>query len=280
MSDSDNKQGKSLSRAKIIMILGIVASIVLMADILLLWHDGFVGIMLSAYLFWLIIPSFIVFLIAFVKSFKRQTGWHKAMLGCGLVVFLFFFAYALFRVPQQRCNPDIMAKHYEKHKTEMVELCEYMQSALADSTAVTLGFDGNELILFQVSAAGSDGYNKFWNENACSKRDSLMTVVGLTEEEFENIRNQLKTIGCIAIEASRTNPKSTTIHFREVGFAVYCYILYDRPMNNDEKEQALNDDTLIPYNDHTLFWFIRGAVGADAFSKEAKEHYLEKFQPW
>ena len=89
MSDSDNKQGKSLSRAKIIMILGIVASIVLMADILLLWHDGFVGIMLSAYLFWLIIPSFIVFLIAFVKSFKRQTGWHKAMLGCGLF-FLFF----------------------------------------------------------------------------------------------------------------------------------------------------------------------------------------------
>ena len=82
MSDSDNRQGKSLSRAKIIMILGIVASIVLMADILLLWHDGFVGIMLSAYLFWLIIPSFIVFLIAFVKPDGTRL--------CSVAVWLFF----------------------------------------------------------------------------------------------------------------------------------------------------------------------------------------------
>ena len=105
---------------------------------------------------WITIPAVSVFLIAFVKSFRWRSGWHKAMFGCGLGTILLLVAYLLFRAPETRCNPDIMAEHYEKHKAEMEEFCDYMQSALADSTSVTLEFKGNRLEMFHVAGADAD----------------------------------------------------------------------------------------------------------------------------
>ena len=155
MSESANTQNKSRNRTTM-MITGIVASILLLAGILLFWYYDIIGFLITIYLFWIVVPALVVFLIAFFKSFRWETVWHKVMFGCGLSVFLFFAAYMLFRAPEQNCDPDIMEKHYEKHKTEMEELCEYMQSALADSTSVTLEFKGNRLEMFHVAAADAN----------------------------------------------------------------------------------------------------------------------------
>ena len=152
MSDSDNTQKKSQTRTKMLKT-GIIASIILLADILLFWYNDFLGFIISIYLFWIVIPCLIVFLIAFIKSFNWKTEWHKVMFGCGVCVVLVFTAYLLFRAPKQNCGPEIMAEYYEEHKTEMMELCEYMQSVLADSTAVKLEFEGSRLVLFHVAAA-------------------------------------------------------------------------------------------------------------------------------
>ena len=54
-----------------------------------------------------------------------------------------------------------MADYYEEHQTEMVELCEHMQSVLADSTAVRLEFEGDRLIMFHVATADADYYSNF-----------------------------------------------------------------------------------------------------------------------
>lgn len=277
MSESANTQNKSRNRTTMI-ITGIVASILLLADILLFWYYDIIGFLITIYLFWIVVPALVVFLIAFFKSFRWETVWHKVMFGCGLSVFLFFAAYMLFRAPEQNCDPDIMEKHYEKHKTEMEELCEYMQSALADSTSVTLEFKGNRLEMFHVAAADANRYSNFWDEDARSKRDSLMSVVGLTDEEYDGIRSRLKSIKCIGIKASRAYPESTTIWFRRVGFGMYSYILKTRPFTDDEKEKIIENYSFCPYNDHVLFEYGAGAIGSDNFPQ--KEKYLKKHKPW
>ena len=277
MSDLDDTQNNRQTRT-MMMKLGIVASILLLADILLFWFEDFMGLLITIYFFWIAIPALIVFLIAFFKSFRWKTVWHKAMFGCGLGVFLLIVVYLLFRAPEQSCDPDIMEKHYEEHKTEMMELCEYMQYALADSTAVMLEFKGNRLKMFNVAASDANRYSNFWDEDARSKRDSLMSVVGLTNDEYDGIRSRLKSIKCIGIEASRTHSESTKIWFRRDGIGLYSYILNTRAFTDDEKEELLKNNTICPHNDHVLFEYAGAAFVSDDFPQ--KEKYLKKHKPW
>ena len=72
MSEVDNIQGNSQPRTKMLKI-GIIASIILLADILLFWYNDFLGFIILIFLFWIVIPCLIVFLIAFIKSFNWKT---------------------------------------------------------------------------------------------------------------------------------------------------------------------------------------------------------------
>ena len=263
-----------------IMKVGIVSAVLLVALIILFWYDDFLGFLAALFFVWITIPAMTVFLIAFVKSFWWKSGWHKAMFGCGLGTILLLVAYLLFWAPETRCNPDIMAEHYEKHKAEMEEFCDYMQSALADSTSVTLEFKGNRLEMFHVAGADADRYSNFWNEEARGKRDSLMAVVGLTMDEYNGIRKRLKSMGCIGVEASRITPDCTALWFRRVGMGMYDYVLYSRSLSDEEKEKVLEDYSIIPYNDHVLFRYGSGAIGSDAFPSGTKEKFLKKHAPW
>ena len=246
-----------------------------MADIIWFWIDNLTTAFLFNLMFCYVpIFSFFLFIIAFIKSCRFKTVWHKVMFVCGIATFLLFIACSLIPNPKSSCNPDIMAKHYEEHKAEMRELCDYMQSVLDDSTAIQLEFEGNKQGIFRVKSADSDSFS--WEVDSDSKRDSLMQVVGLTEEEYVNIRKKLKTMGCIGVEASRNYPESMEIWFRRIGMGMYSFVLYKRPMTKEEKENALNDDTLIPYNDSTLFQYGGGAIGLQVFPKGEKEAFLKK----
>ncbi len=257
---------------------GIVSSILLLVMILLFWFNDFIGAMITICFFWIMIPVLVLFFIAFFKSFKMKTRWNKAMFGCGLGVILVFAMYSLFRLPKQICNPDIMAKHYEEHKTEMEELCDYMQSVLADSTAVILEFKGNRLEMFRVSPPDSKYFSNFWDDDSRAKCDSLMSVVGLTEEEYKGIRNRLKSIGCIGIKASRTSPETTEIWFRRDGAGLYSYILSTCSFDDDGKEKIMKNHSVFPYNEYVLFEYGGPAWGSDNFPQRDK--YLKKHQPW
>ena len=275
-SNEELNPGKKVTRERAVMVkIGIVCSVLLMADIIWFWFDNLTTAFWFNLMFcYLPIFSFILFFIAFIKSCRFETVWHKVMFVCGIATFLLFIACSLIPNPKSSCNPDIMAKHYEEHKAEMRELCDYMQSVLDDSTAIQLEFEGNKQGIFRVKSADSDSFS--WEVDSDSKRDSLMQVVGLTEKEYVNIREKLKTMGCIGVEASRNYPESMEIWFRRIGMGMYSFVLYNRPMNKEEKENALNDDTLIPYNDSTLFHYGGGAIGLQVFPKGEKEAFLKK----
>jgi len=268
--------GKKVTRERAVMVkIGIVCSVLLMADIIWFWIDNLTTAFWFNLMFcYLPIFSFILFFIAFIKSCRFETVWHKVMFVCGIATFLLFIACFLIPNPKSSCNPDIMAKHYEEHKAEMREFCDYMQSVLDDSTAIQLEFEGNKQGIFRVKSADSDSFS--WGVDSDSKRDSLMQVVGLTEEEYVNIRKKLKTMGCIGVEASRLHPESTEIWFRQIGMGGYDFVLYNRPMTKEEKENALNSYTLIPYDDSTLFQYGGGAIGKQEFTTEEREAFLKK----
>ena len=240
------------------------------------------------------LPVVLLFLIAFVMSCWWKSKWHKRMFGCGLGTLLLLAAYLIFQAPKTRCNPDIMAKHYEKHKTEMEEFCGYMQSVLPDSTDITLEFKWDRPIMFHVTNANGSVFS--WDEESRMKRDSLMVMAGLTKDEYDGIRQRLKSMGCIGVEASRISPdttkdlckssystpttETTTIWFRRITMGMYSFILSARPFTDEEKEEALSDPMIIPYNDHVLFLYGGGAIGMQDFPKDVKDKYLEKHKPW
>ena len=77
-----------------------------------------------------------------------------------------------------------------------------------------------------------------WNDEAERRKDSLMKVVGLTKDEFEDIRHHLGRIGCIGIKKDTSHPNGkTVIYFCRVKMGRYSFILYDNPISQEEKEK-------------------------------------------
>lgn len=275
--------------------LKLLPSVVVTAGIVAFWYDDFMAFWIALIIWWITVPVAIAAIVFFFMSLKMDTIGKKVIVFYGAFNALLLAAYIIFGVPQQSCNPDIMEKHYEKHAEELDELCSYALNALDDSCGVTLEWEKGKLSRFHVchphnsntadvndtAVQSTEGcHSHYWNEDARSKQDSLMQVVGLTEEEFDGIHKRLKKAGCISIEASRTTPHKVEVGFRRVGFGCYYYIIYDTAMTDEEKARAMEWMELIPYNERVVFQFGGGAVGADAFGKEVRDEYMSKHKPW
>ena len=263
-------------------ILKLIPFAIVTAIIVLFWVDDLVGFMIAFIFSWVTLPAIGFSIAFFIQGLRWRDVWQRIAVIWGGINVLAVVVYVLAVAPGRRCNPDIMAKHYEKHHTEMEELHRYLQSAVADSCAVTLEFKGNRLEMFHVCAGEGDEhhYSNFWNEEAREKRDSLMCVVGLTQEEYDGIRQRLKKMGCVGIEYSQTTPDLVKIWFRRVGMGRYDYIINSRSMTDEEKSTAMENLDLIPYNDHCTFQYGGGAIGPQTFSQEEKEDFLKRHKPW
>ena len=170
-----------------------------------------------------------------------------------------------------------MAAHYEEHHTKMEELHRYVQSAINDSCNITLEFNGNKLERFYVKGP-EKLYLTYSDEKAREHKDSLMSIVGLSQEEYDYICKQLKEMGCIGIDYSQSTPERLTIWFRRVGMGLYCYTVLNRPMSDEEKASAVNW-VAIPYNDHCYFNY-HSPVGQESFPEKVREDFLKKHKPW
>lgn len=272
---------KEQTETTIFGILKLIPFAFVTAIIVLFWVDPFLGLLIAFIFWWVTMPA-IGFSIAFfiMGLFCRDVVWQRITVVWGGVDLLLAVLFFLFVAPSHRCNPDIMAEHYDKHHAEMEELHRYLQNAVADSCAVTLEFKGNRLEMFHVCGVAEDHYSNFWNEEAREKRDSLMCVVGLTQEEYDGIRQKLKKMGCIGVEYSQTTPDLLKIWFRRVDMGRYDYIISEYPMTDEEKSTAMENLDLIPYNDHCTFQYGGAAIGPQMFSQEEKEDFLKRHRPW
>lgn len=257
--------------------------LIITALILLLWIGGDFVFFIMAFFLFLIIPIALVCVIAsiifMIKSRKLATTGQRVVFFWGIFNILLIVAYCVFELPNYRCNPDIMAEHYEKYAKEMDELVAYTDHALEDSAYIALEFECGEPSIFHVQAKKDSLASCNWDEDAIGKHNSLMGVVGLTKEEFENIRERLDDMGCIGIRMTQ-GQKWAEIWFRRVGMGMYSFRIANVPMSQEEKKVCLDKGEFIPYSDKVVFEYGGGAIGSLYFPAGQKEEFLHKHKPW
>ena len=249
--------------------------------ILCFWLNPFLGMLSLLGFCWLFVPAIIVSIYFTIASCRLRDRWQKGLFAWGMFNVLFFGASLIHESRIQQCDAFFMAKHYEKNKKEMEELVECTDRALDDSIYVHLEFEGGEVAMFHISSKGDSYIRQSWNDEAVRRKDSLMRVVGLTPEEYGNIRQRLDRIDCIGIAKDTSHPNGkTVIYFRRVGMGMYSFILFNNPINQEEKDEFMKSYEYIPYSDRVIFQYGGGVFGKQYFTKEEREEFLSKHQPW
>lgn len=247
-------------------LLHYIPIIIIAFFILINYADPYIGFWATLVSFWIIVPVLVWLVFALKRSWVIG-GIHRTVVFCafGLEI-LALVMFFLIRVPAYKCNPDKMAAHYEKYRTDMEDLILNTESALNDGQQMRLEFEHGKVSMFHTSTEAH------WDvdEELMSK---IMSEVGLDNEEFNSIKGQLNSIHCISIDTHF--PDYCDIGFKRVGMGMYSYRLYLNPMSDKVKNDALSDGHFIPYNETTLLMFGGGAVGPDTFGSE-KEDLLHR----
>ena len=247
--------------------------------ITIFWIDDFVAIAITVFGFVLSIPTIIASIYFTIASRKFSDRWQKALFIWGIFNLLFFCAYLIFRHPAQGCNANMMAKYYENNSEKIEELLKYIDEAQDDSTVLVLEFSQEDVSRFHIST--NKGSCETWGEDAGIKKDSLMQEVGLTHNEYENIRAQLNEINCIGIVSNKIYPEDgVTIYFKREGWGMYSFIIHNSPINQKQKDMYMNFKSYIPYNNRVIFKYESGSIGSYSFPKKGKEKFMSKHKPW
>lgn len=251
-------------------ILKLIPFLAVSAMISLFAYD-IIMIFVIIILWWVSLPAIIASIIIFFINIRCRNEWEIVTTIWGIFnVLLLVIVFS-----QSGCTPDKMAKHYDAHSDDMEKLHNYVKTAIDDSCSIDLEFDGRSAGIFHVSDASGE-YQKHWNEEAEILKDSLMTLVGLSEEEYKNIRKQLKDMDCLGIGFSQLSSDRMTIYFCREGMGRYSYNIYSRPLTEKEKCNAIEDLALIPYNEYCIFEYGGGAIGPQTFTTEEKEEFMKR----
>ena len=245
----------------------------------LLTDDPFMAYLLLIFGCWFVLPLIVWAIIVFLQSF-----WTKGLLwkiykiwGCAIILLLVAFFISPTRFGT-RCNPDIMAEHYDKNKSGIQELVDYTNQSLDKGAQMHLEFEHGKISIFHVIGKNDSIRSNNWDVRSKERIDSLMQVVGLNHEELDNIRRKLKKVGCISIVTPNTFSDYNVIGFRRVGMSMYSYRIYNRSMNTEEKNEYDEDPMFIPYTDRVVFEYGGGAIGPQTFGEEIKENFIKNIQ--
>ena len=275
------------NRLKASDIFKLLPSILVTLGIVALWYEPFIALWMAVGFFWITLPVLLTAGAFFGLSLKMKTVGQKVIAFYGFFNILLLVAYLVVALPQQSCDADTMERHYRKHAADFDELCRYTIDALDDSCGITLEWEHGRLNRFGIESHGQ--VDRFSNEEAIAKQDSLMQIVGLTHEEFDGIHQRVKKARCIGINVSYSTfenwhhtfypsaPHAATVLFRYVGFGRYDFLIKDSAFTDDEMDVIMNDLTLIPYNDRVIFQYGGGAIGPQTFDKDYRDKYIEKY---
>ena len=173
-------------------------------------------------------------------------------------------------------TPEMMAEHYEMYKQQMEELRNYLHHALKDSCVIEVEFEGDSLRQFYIgNYFGSSNY--FYKE-ARAHQDSMMSVVGLTRQSFNDIQQKLKSMGCIGVRYNQYHPDKIVILFQRDDIGCYSYIIRTYPMPAEARANAIDFPLHIPYNDYCIFCYdgSMGAFDTGGWNESIKKQFLKK----
>lgn len=246
-----------MSVKKVVQYVSAVCVIVATA---LCWWEEFLFVILMVLAGWLLLPMVVVVVVSWFMNLKVR----KALFVLDSVALVFLIAYLTIGNAQQRCDADIMERHLTKKQDAMLAAIDYTHQALAKDSRVTIEFHHGKVETFYINNGTYSAIDE-------ADMEQKMRFVGLTQEEMRTIRRMLRQAGCIGIT---THADYTELWFRRVGFGLYNYRFYSKPIPPDEWNEMLDDYTLIPYNDTVVFEYASGAVGSICF--HGKEEYMSQ----
>lgn len=187
------------------------------------------------FIFWLFIPAIVTSAVSFVCSVRCNT-LHKRILLIWHAVNILIFA-ALLLNPNNKCNADIMEKHYEKYGKQMNALHDTVCGMLNPGCKIEIEFEHGEVSMLNVRIKDSSNL-RYWNPSQ-QQTDSLLQQRGLDRAKLNYIKKELKRIECISITTDNDTTNSPfSVGFRRIGMGKYWYAIYPAGLSADEQEST------------------------------------------
>lgn len=251
-----------------------VISILLVLYCILEWLGG-VDDMLFFFVFvmfiWLIVPCAILWLTGFVMSwFQKDRTWRWLRWGCMATILL---VASTCYSPHNRDMADYMAKTYEKHSADMMELIDYTNRACDANCLLRLEWEKGNL------ASSSFVYTE--RQNNVGGEAEIMRVAGITPEELATIRKMVRRCNCIGIEIDKCLEngavdgcdRNARVLFQRRALCMYSFMLYDKAQLDTVRSRCVP----IRYNDSTFFLFEGGAIGPQDWEADYRQKKELKF---
>lgn len=209
----------------------------------------FALIMIFAGLYFIILPIAGFWIYSFIKSITRKTKTDKVLLWIHIADLLLLATVIIIdNQPSRKCDAFIMEEEYRGENGRLMRnIAEHYRHALPDSTRLCVEINNEELSHSEV----------------------------LSESEIKKLENELKDCGCIGIDVDNYSDRGySSVRFRRIGFGMYSYRFYDKPLTRQEQDSLNKNQYLIVYNDSTVFEFGSGVFGAQYFV--GKEEFLKE----
>ena len=245
-----------------VLLLTVCFTGLLVSDLIFVWF--------IAIFFWLFIPAVIVACISFFCSLRCNSKHKKILLILNVVNILLFSS--LFFNPSNRCDADIMERHYTEYGGRMEQIYRNLYSKMTPGCSVEIEFEHGDVSIFHFSN-GSGEMESNW-EPSEEKIDSLLIQSGLNRNSLTWLEKELEEIGCISISLQTSPDAPFCIGFRRIGMGKYDYQIYHRPLSSDEQEKINESEASIVYSPFVVFEYSGGAFGSQNFI--GKDEYLKK----
>ncbi len=232
--------------------------------------SGWIFVWFIAIFFWLLIPAVIVACISFICSLRYDSKHKKVLLILNVVNILLFSS--LFFNPANRCDADIMERHYTEYGGHMDQIYHNLYNKIAPGCYVEIEFEHGDVSIFHFSN-GSGEMESNWDPSE-RKIDSLLLQSGLDRSSLLWLEKELDEIGCISISLQAIPDAPFCIGFRRIGMGKYDYQIYHSPLSSDKQKKINESDASIVYTPFVVFEYGGGAIGSQNFI--GKDEYLKK----
>ena len=181
-------------------------------------------------------------------------------------------------------EPDEMVAYYHRNSDELRSLADYAYHAVNPGQWMYLEFERGEVSIFSVPGL-HESYENI-NVEACCRE------VGLSREEFDEIRRRLEMLDCISVELSRSpeikpSVLSDLVAQRDTGYvdigrvrwmmSKYDFRIYLAPMSDSVWNHLLSPSCceLIPVCDSMAILYGSPAFGSTCFPN--RDQYIKKW---
>ncbi|MDJ1497751.1 hypothetical protein QNI19_32725 [Cytophagaceae bacterium DM2B3-1] len=181
--------------------------------------------------------------------------------GTGIVLFfigIFIMFGLIIGLFEPSYDKEDLIDNYELKHREIQAVKEYVKTQLPANTSVHIEFEDDELSNFTVEQNGK--YFTNWELDSNSLHvDSLLTLVGWTQQTVQTIKTKLEEANCISIESG----EPATIGFQRSGRGMYLYNLFDAPLTDSLKTVYSNSCRFSFYKDNVVLEYGAGIGGQD-----------------